>query len=352
MAISVVDPLERAWVRMVRVCFRPFRFRGWLVIGFCAFLAYLGEGGGGQFMQGVTHALVRGLGNAAPWPALLDALRRNLPVVIGVGGGVSVFLLAATVLIMWVQARGQFMLLDNVVYERPAVREPWRKYAGAANSLWRFNVGVLLITVATTLATFGVAGVVAWPAIEMQQMTEEAVWAAMGSIIVLVPLWLLYWKVLMVNTDFIVPMMFASELTAYRAWGVWLRQFLARHMWVIILFYLMKLLLGLAAGAIATMAVCLTCLLGALPYVSSVLLLPVLVFWRCYSAYFVEQFGEGWRVFPIKAEAPTCPGCGYDLRGNPWAAACPECGYKDPLGLGGARPAGEGPDTAFVGSGR
>ena len=330
MAISVTDPISRAWTRMVRVTFGPFRFKTWLVMGFCCFLAYLGQGGTEQqFIQMPLQLL----GNLPQVDALLDELRRNLPMLIGVGGSVLVGVAVLTLVVMWVRARGKFMLLDNVVYERPAVREPWKKYAKLANSLWRFNVAVLAFTLVTTLVTFAVAGTVMWPAIQMQEMTDPALWAVMGALGVLVPLWLLFMKVKLVNDDFIVPMMFVSQLSAWATWRLWLSKFLVKHMWAIVLFYLMKLALAMAVGSLAAAVTCATCCLAALPYVSNVVLLPAFIFMRCYSAYFVEQFGEDWRIFPIKADAPTCPGCGYDLRGNPAATHCPECGYTDPMGL-------------------
>jgi hypothetical protein len=44
----------------------------------------------------------------------------------------------------------------------------------------------------------------------------------------------------------------------------------------------------------------------ALPYLGTVLLLPVLVFKRSYSTYFLAQFGPAYNVFP--PAAPPIPG--------------------------------------------
>src|ERR1035441_10297569 len=46
--ISVVDPISPALERVKCVLFRPFDLGKWFVIGFCAWLAYLGETGGGS----------------------------------------------------------------------------------------------------------------------------------------------------------------------------------------------------------------------------------------------------------------------------------------------------------------
>ena len=52
---------------------------------------------------------------------------------------------------------------------------------------------------------------------------------------------------------------------------------------------------------------CAGCLM-ALPYLGTVLLLPVLVFKRSYSLYFLAQFGPEYDVFPPPPPAPPSPG--------------------------------------------
>jgi len=49
MNISVIDPITPAWNHMVRILFKPFAFKKWLALGFCAFLAQCGEQGGNGF---------------------------------------------------------------------------------------------------------------------------------------------------------------------------------------------------------------------------------------------------------------------------------------------------------------
>jgi len=43
-----------------------------------------------------------------------------------------------------------------------------------------------------------------------------------------------------------------------------------------------------AAGPAALLVFCLTCCLAALPHLGTVILLPALVFMRCYTRYFME----------------------------------------------------------------
>src|SRR6185312_10934792 len=47
--ISVVEPVSPALEHVKRMLFKPFDLGKWFVIGFCAWLAFLGEGGGGGF---------------------------------------------------------------------------------------------------------------------------------------------------------------------------------------------------------------------------------------------------------------------------------------------------------------
>jgi hypothetical protein len=79
---------------------------------------------------------------------------------------------------------------------------------------------------------------------------------------------------------------------------------------VFILYFLFQIVLAMAIGVIVFGAVIITCCIAGclmlLPYLGTVLLLPVLIFKRCYSLYFLAQFGRDYDVFP--PEPPPQPG--------------------------------------------
>lgn len=55
-SVSVTVPLSQALDHVKHVLFQPFDLGKWFVIGFCAWLAFLGEGGGGfhgNFSMGI-----------------------------------------------------------------------------------------------------------------------------------------------------------------------------------------------------------------------------------------------------------------------------------------------------------
>jgi len=181
-------------------------------------------------------------------------------------------------------------------------RAAWREHARAANAVWRFG---LVITGGFWLANYAVAMAglyVLWPDIEAGVPGRRSKWVLLLGASLLTVLWLLYLKALVVTTDFVIPMMLARGIGPWRAWWVWLSDFLTHHMWAIIGFYLLRSVYASAIGSLGLLMCCLTCTLGTLPYLHAVALLPALVFDRFYSAYFVEQFGPAWRVFPPRAQ--------------------------------------------------
>ena len=97
--------------------------------------------------------------------------------------------------------------------------------------------------------------------------------------------------------DFVVPIMYIRRVTVREAWLEFRDSFLSGHIGLFILYAIFQIVIGMAIGIIAALMICLTLCLAALPYLGSVILLPLTVFMRSYSLYFIEQFGSEWRVF-------------------------------------------------------
>ena len=75
----------------------------------------------------------------------------------------------------------------------------------------------------------------------------------------------------------------------------------------------------IAGGIIAIMAICATCCIGGLPYLSFVLLLPILVFSRAFDLTFLEQFSVDYRLMK---DFPS-GGAGFPVEINPTAPPGP-----------------------------
>ena len=305
MAISVTDPIGRAFDWMKVVLFQPFDIGKWFILGFCSFLAYLGEGGfrfsfnqrmGGR--GGVNFGQM--LRDVTQW---VEAHVAVIVVLMMVGLTLVVVFGA---LFAWLSSRGKFMFLDGVVRNRGAVTEPWRRFREAGNRLFVFRLVVMLIGMAVGLLVAVVCLSVAWPEMGAGQpgwMVLTAVLIAVGTML---PFGLGMWILKALLADFVVPIMYCRDVTAAEGLGVLWREMLRGHVGSFILFYLLKIVLGLAAAVVIVLGMCVTCCVAALPYLSSVVFLPVSVFFRSYSLYFLEQFGPEWRLLggpaPLMAE--------------------------------------------------
>jgi len=310
---SVIEAIPAAFRRMARTLFQPFDVRKWFVLGFCAWLANLGEGGGGP---NVNFGGGGGPGGGGPggggggggdFKAFGDWLQEYLAVILLVAAIIFLVVLAIGLLIVWLSSRGKFMFLDGVVYNRGAVVEPWRRYRQLANSLFGFRVAyglvVLLALAVIGAACFGLA----WIDIARETFGAAALAAIGIGVVTFIPLVLVANLGSSLLNDFVVPVMYLRGRRVLEAWGIFWRELGRGHLWPLVLFYLMKIVLGMGIGMVALVATCLTCCLTALPYLGTVILLPVFVFMRCYSLCFIEQYGPEWLVFADQPAAPQGP---------------------------------------------
>jgi len=345
MSISVTEPISRAIERTRLILFRPFKIEKWFVLGFCAFLASLGGEGGGSggcnfnipsrfFGPGpggtvpgprvpVTPPPQSEVDNAMTW--LGDNAAWFAPVVI-VG---LLAIVGLTAVVMWLGARGRFMLLDGIIQNQAAVREPWNRLRAPAKNLFGVTFSLSLIGLAGVLVVAAAGVALAWPDIRAEQFGGRALAGVLTSAALLLMLCVPLAIAGMLLRDFVAPTMYLTGQPVGPSWRMVRRQAIAGHVGSFVLFYLMRIVLGIAMGVIAVLAMCATCCIGALPYLSSVLLLPLIVFDRCYALYFLQQFGREFTFFQSVAWPPLCARCQYDLRSNT-SGVCPECGTPIP----------------------
>jgi hypothetical protein len=300
--INVVEPVSPAFERVKLVLFRPFDLGKWFVIGFCAWLAQLGESGSGfggnsnfgnhpgQSGTDIRH----GLDQARDW------LLNNLDWIIPLAAFLIVVLLGLGLLLLWLNSRGKFMFLHCVALNRAEATEPWNKFWAEANSLFWFRLGLGLIGMVLALP---LVGIIAAIILKMIYRGEPDA----GSIVTAVGLALAFFLVVIVvaivkkfMVDFVVPIMFLRRSKCVAAWKE-LGGLLSAHFWQFVLYLLFQIVLGMAIGTLVMMAVLVTCCCAGclllLPFLGTVLLLPVLVFKRAYSLYFLAQFGPDYDVF-------------------------------------------------------
>jgi hypothetical protein len=91
-------------------------------------------------------------------------------------------------------------------------------------------------------------------------------------------------------TSFMIPVMYRQRCRAWEAFMTVIR-LIAAHKGEIVLYCLFWIVLALASLMVGCIAACATCCIAAIPYVGTVILLPVFVLLRSFSLLFLRQFG-------------------------------------------------------------
>ena len=123
---------------------------------------------------------------------------------------------------------------------------------------------------------------------------------------------------------FVVPTMYLKRVRAVEGMGIAWRTLCKGHLGSAILFFLLMFLLGIVSVIVAAATCATCCCLTIIPYIGSVILLPISVFFACYTICYIQQFGEEWQ-FALYGPN-NCSSCGYPKVGIKVGQACPECG--------------------------
>jgi hypothetical protein len=304
--VSVIDPISPAIERVKVMLFKPFDLGKWFTIGFCAWLAYLGSGGGGgggnwnaPHRPHEHHAkIAEGINSAKEY--LLDNLCWIIPLI----AIVAVVIIGIGLLIAWLNSRGKFMFLHCVATNKSEVKVPWHKFRKHGNSLFLFRIVLGLIGLA--IVAVPVLGIVL---LIIMMVTKAA------PVIVFVPITIILGLIVFVlaivmslvrkfTFDFVVPIMFLQTASCIAGWREFLT-ILSVNKARLALYILFQIVIAIAIGTIVFIGFCIGCcfccvsLLLFIPYIGTVILLPLLVFKRAYSLYYLRQFGPGFDVFSI-----------------------------------------------------
>jgi len=305
---------------MVVTLFRPFDAKKWLILAFTAWVAGLldGRGGGGggggnkgggpwvggppENPQQLLEGLREGCRHAADG---LHWLFGQWPVALLIFVGIPL-LIIVILTVVWLSSRFKLIYLDNLVHNRAAVREPWRRLRRLGDSLFLFRVAFGLGAAVVGVVVLGGLILLGIAVLTTSKPAGIAILIFVGLITALYILALIYTKLFL--DSFVLPIMYRNNVTVIEAW----RQFLPlfnNFGLAFILYGLYVLVLFIAAALGVGVLVLATCCIALfflwLPYVGTVLLLPLLVAYRLLSLEFLAQFGPALDVFP--APVPPAP---------------------------------------------
>lgn len=304
--IEYIAPTKRAFERMKDILFRPFDFQKWFILGFSAWLASLGESGGssggsGSDFESDDESASDIIGETVNW------IEENLILVMTIGIIIVLIIVAISVIVLWVQSRGKFMFLDNVIHDRTRISEPWKEFKDIANSLFRWKLVYGLIVAFAILSMAGWGFYLCWPMVKAEAFDMEVLpWlVTIGVIFTILITVLSYISTLLEN--FVIPLMHRDGLPTTVAW----RKLLPLHReqaGAFVLFFLWMIVLGILTGLAVLALILATCCIAVIPliipYLGTVMMLPLYVFLRQVGPEFLKQFGEEFDTLTIAAKTP------------------------------------------------
>ncbi len=298
--IEIFKPFGDAFELTKKILFRPFDLKKWCIIGFAAFLAG-NFGGSGFSWPGRLNPLHTRPSNYNPmagthlewWGILL---------IVAVG----ILVMAILLVLMWLSARGRFIFTDCIVRNCAAIAIPWREYRKEGNSYFLFALAVGF----GAALIFGLLALVIFlPVSLIDHSSNSGNTVLFPILLVLLFIFLICFAFFFgLVSYFMVPVMYirrVGPLEAFR--GV--TRLLVNNVGSFILFCLFSLVLFLAVIVIGGIVSCLTCCIAALPYVGTVILLPLFVCLRAFGLLFLRQFGPDYDVWAgvIPLETPATP---------------------------------------------
>lgn len=220
-------------------------------------------------------------------------------IVVGLG-----LLTGLIILLTWLSSRGKFMFLDNVVNDRALVKKPWHEYVSIAKSLFMWRLGFGMVTV----LIFGSYLLYIYNEIFVMYYSNtthyddlDILFAALRMGIFFIILAIIFACIWMFLNDFVVPLMYKNNTSVWIGWSHFM-PLLQQHFVYFILYGLFILVLlvlfAILLGIFGLITCCIGFLLLAIPYIGSVILLPVSVTYRALSLEFLAQFGEAFKIFP------------------------------------------------------
>jgi hypothetical protein len=312
MTIQFMEPLSRAWDRMKTALFKPFDLHKWFVVGFNAFLAGLMEawngGGGSRFSKrGDLREIIHFPRTAWAW-LMAHQLWASL-ILVGLLAAIAI-----AVVLTWVSARGTFMFMDNVVKNSAEVAKPWREYEKEGNSLfvWRLLLGfAAFLTFGAVITLFFIQGAALYGT-GFRNVLPLGFMLGMG--LLMLALAVIWGYVNLFLRDFVAALMYRDRISCGQAWKVFLRLFGKSPFHfigygVLIFLFIIAFVIAVVIAGLATC--CIGFFLLVIPYISTVLTLPVWYTYRAFSLEFLAQFGPDYDAFrrqePGPAATPAVP---------------------------------------------
>ena len=299
--VSVLDPVGQAIGHVRQMLFTPFDLSKWFIVGFCAWLAYLGRSGFPNFNFNFNNGRHPFGPDGPAMPAMKETVISHLPVIFIMAAILIPIVIIISLILCWLQSRGQFMFVHCVAGNVAEITIPWKKFSRHGNSLFLFKfvlwiTGMLLILI--PVAIIIIIGI-SIHAAGSSAMGAAGIIASVFGIFVIVAAFILVDKF---TNDFVVPIMFMQTSSIIAGWRTFLAM-LGNNKVRFLLYILFQIAISIVISFIILMiclvgcCFCCASILLLIPYIGTVILLPLLAFKRAYSLFYLSQFGPQFDVF-------------------------------------------------------
>jgi hypothetical protein len=250
-----------------------------------------GGGGGGGIGGGAFTEIQTAITD------MIAALNRDLALYVTLAIAAFALSIGLWLTIIWLSSRAKLMFVESVIWDRVDLGTQWTRAADLGMSLCKFRL--LLGGSAFVLGLGAVAGGVAlaYPDFKIGEfLGPRAIvgYSVFAGAFLLIGLPTLIASALL--DDFVVPLMVVRNARVREGWAMFRDEVLSGNIGGIFVFYLLRMVLGFFVAMIVMVLTCVTCCLAALPYVGTVITLPIWVFSRAYPLYYLELLGIA--IFP------------------------------------------------------
>jgi hypothetical protein len=192
-----------------------------------------------------------------------------------------------------VKSPRQFHLYRLCRPKSGAIVEPWCEYRKEGNSYFFFLLGLMFAVL--LLAGLMLASVIGLGWLK-QGAGETGSITSIGFLVFLGVFWVSIVIFVSIATYFMVPVMYRRRCRAIAAFRD-VTRLIWHHLGSFSLLCLFEFVLILAVLLIGAIVTCATCCLAALPYLGTVILLPLFVCLRAFGLVFLRQFGPDYDVW-------------------------------------------------------
>jgi len=334
--IDYIKPANIAFEKMVKMLFKPFDIKKWFVLGFIAWITFFGEGGGFNYSipsfddnnnvnyssSGNEQEIVCEDENASittveskqnPADEMKDFIK-NLPdeiskkmsseqsgIIILIGVIVLIAILFGIILglsFIWLKARFSFIFLDNVIRDDTQISEPWHKFAKLGNSSFKWQAIFSFISICGVLIFLIIMG------LSIAALFGPSLPLGIASLVISSLLFITFIIIFSVMQtffrDFVTPIMYKNSITAIPAWKefyIMLKNNKLAFLGYLGALIISKMVVGTVTIIITIATCCIASCIISIPYLGTVLLLPIPVFYRLYSVEFLAQFHENNEIY-------------------------------------------------------